>query len=67
MTVAMVPYAATEPSPGQDDDGGFGDIGPGECFCARFHTDMSMLAASYADGTIRVFDPAGNKPEAEHG
>lgn len=57
MTVAMRPIATTEPSPGQDAGNGFGDIGPGECFCARFHNDMSMFAASYADGSIMVFDP----------
>eukprot|EP01051_Picozoa_sp_SAG22_P001718 SAG22_NODE_71_length_22540_cov_8.918052_2_plen_384_part_00 len=67
MTVKMVPYAATEPSSGgsgesEDGHSEFGDIGSGECFCARFHADMSLLAASYADGTIRVFDPIELRP-----
>ena len=29
----------------------------GECFSAKFHHDMSMLAAGYADGSVLVYDP----------
>ncbi|CAD7941305.1 unnamed protein product [Amoebophrya sp. A25] len=32
------------------------DVEPAEVFCCRFSPDDSMLAVSYADGTIRVFD-----------
>jgi WD40 repeat protein len=37
----------------------------GECFSAKFHHDMSMLAAGYADGSVLVYDP--NAPPAGDG
>ena len=37
----------------------------GECFSTKFHHDMSMLAAGYADGSVLVYDP--NAPPAGDG
>jgi COMPASS component SWD3 len=31
-------------------------MGPGQVFSTAFHPDMSMVAASYQDGSVRVFD-----------
>lgn len=64
MTVAMRPFAVTEAPTRHAENSEFGDVGPGECFCVRFHGDMTMLASSHADGTIQVHDPVATVPSS---
>jgi WD40 repeat protein len=51
----MVASAACVLPVADDDEDEFG-MGPGQVFSTAFHPDMSMVAASYQDGSVRVYD-----------
>ena len=50
--VRMVASAVCDgPAAAEDELDAF-DMGPGQVFSTAFHPDMSMVAASYQDGTV---------------
>ena len=67
--VRMVPSAvcSAPPRPSEDDDDFFFDQGAGQVFSTSFHPDMSMVAAAFGDGTVRVYDPLRTEPGPEEG
>ena len=68
--VRMVPSAvcSAPPRPSEDDDDDFFfDQGAGQVFSTSFHPDMSMVAAAFGDGTVRVYDPLRTEPGPEEG
>ena len=68
--VRMVPSAVcpAPPRPSEDDDDDFFfDQGAGQVFSTSFHPDMSMVAAAFGDGTVRVYDPLRTEPGPEEG
>ena len=52
--VRMVASAVCDgPAAAEDELDAF-DMGPGQVFSTAFHPDMSMVAASYQDGTVPI-------------